>query len=135
LNDEPSTVMLFIRPSWPAILLPFDCGVRRVTSVSRPLRVGRVAISRRVTAVAAPVRYELNTGSSCADTVMLSCTAIAATAKLTSVDTPRLMRISVLVWGSNAVPPCPVKAAVTLYGPPTRMPGIVYRPSARVVAS
>ena len=41
LKDDPSTVMLFIRPSWPMKPLPPEaCGVKRVTSVERPVKVG-----------------------------------------------------------------------------------------------
>ena len=43
--------------------------------------------------------------------------------------------MSTCVSGANAVPPAPTYATVTLYGPPTLMPGIENRPSARVTAS
>jgi hypothetical protein len=135
LNDDPSTVMLFMRLSSPAKLLPLDCGVRRVTSLRRPDNVGSSWISSRRTVVAAPVCAELKTGSVCAVTVTVSCTAMARTVIGTSVATPRFTVTSVCVNGSNAAPPVPVNATVTVYGPPTRMLRIEKRPSARVVAS
>ena len=68
LKYEPSTVMLFIRLSWPAnVPLPPYCGVRRVMSLMRPETVGSTSSSSRVTDVAAPVRVELNTGLDFAD--------------------------------------------------------------------
>ena len=67
--------MLLARLSWPAIEpLPPYCGVRRVMSVMRPVIVGSVARSSRITAVAAPVRPELNTGSLWPTTVIVSAT-------------------------------------------------------------
>ena len=86
LKDEPSTVMLFIRLSAPAKLLPLDCGVRRVTSLILPFSVGMRAISARPTDVAAPVRLELKTGSTLAVTVTSSCTAMAVTVNDRSDD-------------------------------------------------
>ena len=100
-----------------------------------PDTVGIVAMSARLTDVDAPVREELNTGSTCAVTVISSCTAIGCTEKTRSVPTPRLTMMSTCVSGANAVPPAPTYATVTLYGPPTLMPGIENRPSARVTAS
>ena len=44
----------------------------------RPDTVGSVAISSRLTEVAAPVRAELKTVSDCAVTVTVSCTAIGS---------------------------------------------------------
>ena len=76
LKYEPSTVTLFARLSWPAnVPLPPYCGVRRVMSVMRPETVGSDARSSRRTAVAAPVRFELNTGSRRPMTVIDSSTA------------------------------------------------------------
>src|SRR5215510_6525807 len=76
LKYEPSTVMLLARLSWPAKLPePPYCGVRRVMSVMRPEIVGSAARSSRITAVAAPVWVELNTGSLCPTTVIVSETA------------------------------------------------------------
>ena len=51
-----------------------------------------------------------------------------------SVATPRLTVTFSWICGSNAAP-APQCATVTVYGPPTRMPGIEKRPSARVAAS
>jgi hypothetical protein len=73
--------------------------------------------------VAAPVRPELNTGSTTAVTVTCSWTVIVVTSALTSVATPRLTVTFSIVFGSNAVP-WPTKFTVTVYGPPTRMPRI-----------
>ena len=56
LKYEPSTVMLFIRLSWPAkVPEPPYSGERRAMSLMRPEIVGSVASSSRSTAVAAPV--------------------------------------------------------------------------------
>jgi hypothetical protein len=71
--------MLFRRLSWPANELPLACGVRRVKSLIRPLIVGRLAKSLRVTCVAAPVRLEPNTGSVSPVTVTDSWIAMART--------------------------------------------------------
>ena len=127
--------MLFCRLSWPANDRPVACGVNRVRSAMFPDTVGIVAMSDRLTDVDAPVREELNTGSTCAVTVISSCTAIGCTENRRSVPTPRLTMMSTCVSGVNAVPPAPTYATVTLYGPPTLMPGIENRPSARVTAS
>ena len=89
LKYDPSTVMLFARLSWPAIEpLPPYCGVRRVMSVMRPEMVGSVASSSRVTAVAAPVRPELNTGSLVPTTVIVSAIDATFSANGTSCATP-----------------------------------------------
>src|SRR5207302_504686 len=64
LKYEPSTVMLFIRLSWPAkVPDPVYSGESRATSLMRPEIVGRAASSSRSTAVEAPVCDELNTES------------------------------------------------------------------------
>ena len=89
--------MLLARLSWPAnVPLPPYCGVRRVMSVMRPLIVGSVARSSRVTAVAAPVRPELNTGSLWPTTVIVSETLATFSEKSRSWVTPRLTRDVVL---------------------------------------
>src|SRR5262249_59793523 len=106
------------------------CGVRRVMSVMRPEMVGSVARSSRITAVAAPVCDVLNTGSLDPTTVIVS--EIVATFSensrscATPSDSERLFLTSVVN---------PLNCAVTVYGPPTRMPGIVKRPSPWVTAS
>ena len=63
-------------------------------SLMRPETVGSVAISSRLTEVAAPVRAELNTVSDCAVTVTVSCTEMARTVIGRSVATPRLTMTS-----------------------------------------
>ena len=103
---------------------PPYCGVRRVMSVIRPDTVGSVARSSRVTAVAAPVRLVLNTGSIVAVTVTTSATAATFNLNARSVDTPRLTETPSLISVLK-----PASAALTLYGPPTRTPGSVKRPS------
>src|SRR3954470_4840491 len=123
--------MLLARLSWPANEpLPPYCGVRRVMSVMRPEIVGSVARSSRITAVAAPVRPELNTGSLCPTTVMVSATLAILREKSRSWVTPRLT--DMLFFASDVKPG---SDAVTVYGPPTRMPGITKRPSACGTAS
>jgi hypothetical protein len=52
--------------------MPLDCGVNRVTSLIRPVTVGSVASSKRLTVVAAPVRLELKMGSDDPVTVTVS---------------------------------------------------------------
>src|SRR5688500_11424290 len=136
LNAAPFTVMLFMRLSAPPNeLVPEVCGVNRVNDSMRPAMVGSVASTSRFTAVAAPVRVELNTVSDCAVTVTVSVTAISLTLTLMSVETPRLISIFSTVSGAKAAPPEPVYATVTEYGPPTRMLRMTNRPSFRVVVS
>ena len=131
LKYEPSTVTLFARLSWPAkVPDPPYCGVRRVMSVMRPVIVGRVARSSRMTAVAAPVCDELNTGSLVPTTVIVSAIVATFSENSTSCATPSA---SVMLFFTSVVNP--LNCAVTEYGPPTRMPGIVKRPSACVTAS
>ena len=131
LKYEPSTVMLFIRLSWPAkVPAPPYCGDRRAMSLILPETVGSVASSSRSTAVAAPVCVELNTGSLRPTTVTVS--AIVATFSLNSrsVAVPRLTVTFSFTSLLN-----PVRDAVTLYGPPTLMPGRLKRPSPWLTAS
>src|SRR5262245_47401877 len=131
LKYEPSTVMLLARLSWPAKLPePPYCGVRRVMSVMRPEIVGSAARSSRITAVAAPVCVELKTGSLCPTTVIVSETAATFSVNSRSCATPSA---SVSAFFTSEVKP--VSCAVTVYGPPTRIPGIVNRPSPCVTAS
>ncbi len=67
LKYEPSIVMLFSRLFWPAKLNPrlfgLYCGVSRSMSSTRRLIVGSAASWVCGTAVAAPVRSELNVAS------------------------------------------------------------------------
>jgi hypothetical protein len=99
-------------------------------SVMRPVIVGSDARSSRITAVAAPVCDELNTGSLVPTTVIVS--EIDATFSVNSrfCVTPRLSER--LFWTAVVKP---VSAALAVYGPPTRIPGMVNRPSACVTAS
>src|SRR5712692_1351418 len=131
LKYEPATVTLFARLSWPAkVPDPPYCGVRRVMSVMRPEIVGRLARSSRMTAVAAPVCDVLKTGSLVPTTVMVSAMVATFSENSMSCVTP-----------SDSVRPLfasvvnPLSCAVTVYGPPTRIPGIVNRPSPCVTAS
>ncbi len=82
-------MMLFIRLSCPANVpeLPY-CGVNRVMSLIRPDTVGRTAISLRFTAVAAPVRVELNTALVSPTTVTVSATVATASLNGMSWTTP-----------------------------------------------
>ncbi len=123
--------MLFIRLSWPANVPPPPyCGVRREMSLMRPDTVGSDASSSRRTAVAAPVRDELNTTSDLPTTVTVSLTADSFSENVMSVLTPRLTtRPS---WTSVLNP---ASTAVALYGPPTRMFSMKNRPSPCVTAS
>ena len=124
-------MMLFIRLSWPAnVPLPPYCGVRRVMSLMRPETVGSTASSSRDTDVAAPVRVELNTGLDSLVTVTVSATVATPRLNDKSCTTPRVSVIAVCSSERN-----PDNAAVTLYGPPMRMPWIEKRPSADVTAS
>jgi hypothetical protein len=81
--------------------------------------VGSVARSSRVTDVAAPVCCELKIGSVAPMTVIVSETAAIFSVKLRSVDAPRLTLTSSFTSFAN-----PLSAAVILYGPPTRIPGM-----------
>ncbi len=81
-------MMLFIRLSWPAKLMPLACGVMRTMSLMRPVVVGSVASSSRASEVAAPVLVELNSVE--AVTVTTSSTAATFSLKERSVDPPRL---------------------------------------------
>src|SRR3954463_3718063 len=91
LKYDPSTVMLLERLSWPANEpLPPYCGVNRVMSVIRPEMVGSTANSSRLTAVAAPVRPELNTGSLWPTTVIVSETLATLSPNVRSCVTPKL---------------------------------------------
>ena len=92
--------------------------------------VGRLLIASRLMAVLAPVRPELNTGSTCAVTVTSSAIATVRSVSTRSEATPRLTETSLLVAGWK-----PLSVAVMVYGPPTRMPGTENRPSPRVTAS
>ena len=96
-------MMLLARLSWPANEpLPPYCGVRRVMSVMRPEIVGSVARSSRVTAVAAPVRLELNTGSLWPTTVIVSDDVATLRVKSRSWVTPRFTRDVVLRFRREA---------------------------------
>ncbi len=131
LKYDPSTVMLLARLSWPEkVPDPPYWGLRRAMSLMRPEIVGSVASSSRVTDVAAPVRVELNTASAVPTTVIVSATAATFSAKSRSEVTPRF---SETLFFTSVVKPCSV--AVTLYGPPIRMPGMLYRPSPCVMPS
>ncbi len=124
-------VMLFARLSWPTnVPLPPYCGDSRVMSVMRPETVGSEARSSRVIAVAAPVCVELKTASLVPTTVTVSATAAGFSEKLRSSATPS--DSVMLLWTSVANP---VSEAVTVYGPPTRMPGMTNRPSPWLTAS
>jgi hypothetical protein len=81
--------------------------------------VGSVARASRSTDVAAPVRSELNTASDWAVTVTSSVTEAALRLRLTSAPTPSVTNTFFAVFGWK-----PAKEAVTLYGPPTLMPGM-----------
>src|SRR5437867_7121082 len=134
LKYEPSMVMLLNRLSWPANENPKDIGlywgVSRRRSSTRRLMVGRWVICVEEIVVAAPVRPELNTELFVAATVTGSNSILAcASTNRRSAVTPNV----------NWIWPCtsrrwPTTATVTRYGPPTRMPGMVNRPSARVTA-
>jgi len=76
-------------------------------------------------AVAAPVRWELNTGSATPTTSTVSATAATFSAKSTSCVMPSDRAMLSLLSSVK-----PASDAVTLYGPPTRMPGMKNRPSA-----
>src|SRR5436190_1540315 len=130
LKYEPSTVMLFSRLSCPAKFEPLACGVRRVMSPIRPEMVGSVASSSLVTAVAAPVRFELNTGSLTPTTTMSSAMAATFSVKSRSCATPRLRETFSFTSVLN-----PLTDALTRYGPPTRIPGMKNRPSPCVMVS
>ena len=127
-------MMLLSRLSWPTNEPPNGpseyWGLRRAKSLIRSRMVGRFCRTSRLTAVAAPVRAELNTSDVCAVTVTSSVMAAWLRVSWRSVATPRLTITSLTDCGWK-----PVSVAVTLYGPPTRMPGSEKRPSARVVAS
>ena len=69
--------------------------------------VGSDAMVSRLTAVAEPVRSELNTASDCAVTVTVSVTEMARTVNSRSVATPRLTSMFSSVCGSKAVPAPP----------------------------
>ena len=108
LKAAPLTVMLFMRLSAPPNeLAPEVCGVRRVKSLIRPRTVGSVASVSRLTAVAAPVRAELNTALDSAVTVTVSVTEIGLTSMLRSVETPRL--ISTFSWSRAQTRRCPCR--------------------------
>jgi len=87
---------------------PLYCGESRVISLMRPVIVGSAPSSSRVTAVAAPVRDELNTGSLWPTTVIVSATAASLSVNVRSVATPRLTVTSFSTSVLN-----PVSAAVT----------------------
>ena len=113
LNEEPSTVMLFARLSWPAkVPNPPYCGVRRVMSVMRPEIVGSEARSSRVTAVAAPVRFELNTGSITPTTSTLSETAATFMVNSMSVRDAEVQRDVIAFFGGK-----PAEFGSDLVGP------------------
>src|SRR6188768_1145284 len=134
LNADPSTVMLFRRLSVPENdSVPPDCGVRRVMSFSRPDTVGSFANWSRETVVDAPVRAELKTGSVWPDTVISSFT-IGCTVNDRSVALPRLTVMLSCVCAWNTFPPG-FGPTTTEYGPPTRMFGMMNRPSSRVTVS
>ena len=95
-------------------------------SVMRPETVGSVARSSRMTAVAAPVRPELNTGSLDADDrdgfgdggdLEIEGDVLG--------DAEAQRHVVAFDLGDEAR-----QRAVTVYGPPTRMPGMTNRPSA-----
>ena len=120
----------------PVVLTPPNDGPRGLRRQAREVaragcryrRQGRQRL--RAIAVAAPVRAELNTGSDSATTVTVSDTATVRSVSVKSAATPRLTNTSLVTDGWK-----PSSDAVTVYGPPTRMPGIENRPSSRVTAS
>src|SRR5690349_11848093 len=124
--------MLLRRGSAPPNERPDACGVRRVMSPRRPPIVGSVASWSREMVVAAPVRFELNTGSIVPTTVTLSFKT-GFTLNVRSVAAPRLtvMLSCVDGWNAAAAPPLTAGDTITVYGPPTRMFGMTKRPSAR----
>ena len=131
LKYEPSTVMLFARLSWPEnVPEPLYCGLNREKSLMRPEIVGSAASSSRDTAVAAPVRVELNTGLLSPMTVTVSAMAATFNVNSRSCVTPRLSETLSFAALVN-----PVSDPVTLYGPPTLIPGMKNRPSACVTLS
>src|SRR5260370_1357642 len=142
LKYEPSTVMLFRRLPWPAnenpvppegATEPGSCmywGESRRRSSTRRVIVGRWAISFVPTVVAAPVRSELNTGLVVAVTMIGSSSRLAARSTNRRSAVPPSVR---LTWSCTSWR-YPTTPAVTRYGPPTRMPGMLNRPSARVTA-
>src|SRR5206468_8324679 len=118
-----------------AIVLPGEVGAARLRRQSRHVADAsgdgrQQRSSSRVTAVAAPVRFELNTGSLTPTTVTSSAMAATFNVKSRSCATPRLSEMFSFTSVLN-----PVSAALTRYGPPTRMPGMKNRPSPRVIAS
>ena len=113
LKYEPSTWMLLSRESCPAKdIRPPDCGVSRVTFSRRPLMFGRFDKSERLMVVAAPVRFDENTGSVWPVTVTCSETAMVFTSIARSVATPRLTVTFSIVFGAKAVP-WPTKLTLT----------------------
>src|SRR2546426_1130486 len=136
LKYDPSIVMLFSRLSCPANESPNDiglyCGVSRSRSSTRRLIVGRCASCCVETVVAAPVRWLLKMEPAADVSIVTgsSCTVACARRNCRSLVTP-----SVTVtpfWISWRYP---TRDALTRYGPPTRIPGIVNRPSPRVIAA
>src|SRR3990172_834920 len=91
--------------------------------------LGSVASASRLTVVAGAVRGELKMAEESAVTVTSSVTATVVKLNLRSVATPRLAMTSLVVWGWK-----PLRETVTVYGPPTLMPGMENLPSARVAA-
>ena len=104
----------------PAFANPAEHGTRRRA-------IYRAAF---VTAVAAPVRFELNTGSLTPTTTMSSAMAATFSVKSRSCATPRLRETFSFTSVLN-----PLTDALTRYGPPTRIPGMKNRPSPCVMVS
>src|SRR2546426_591066 len=135
LKYEPSIVMLLSRLSWPANEKPKDIGlywgVSRRRSSTRRLMVGRWAICVVEMVVAAPVRSALNTGLLVAVTMTGSNSTLARpSTKRRSAVPPNVSWI----WSCTSRR-WPTMITLTRYGPPTRIPGMVNLPSARVTAA
>ena len=113
LKYEPSTVMLFIRLSWPAKLPPNPepeySGASRATSLMRPEIVGSDPSCSRSTAVEDPVWLELKMMSLWPLTVTVSATEATASPNSRSCVTPSVSRMSDFSSDLN-----PDNAAVTV---------------------
>ena len=89
LKADPSTLMLFMRPSWPASVQPVDSeqppnwGVSRTIDSNFPVIVGRVASASLLTVVAAPVLEEFMILSTPAAPVTFTSSNVTAAARRT----------------------------------------------------
>ena len=86
-------------------------------------------MARRSTVVAAPVRPVLNGPLDAVTSTSARLTTTRVSVRCTSLTVPRERNnpSTVARW-------YPMKLAVTRYGPPTRIPGMVKRPSALAMA-